>query len=152
VGRAIASQTGVREVHASCAPGEKVEVVRRLAESDEHVAMVGDGVNDAPALASATVGIAMGAAGSDVSLETADVVLMGDDLTAIPYLMELGKKTRRVVKQNIAFAVAVIVALVAFNFAGLLTLPVGVIGHEGSTLLVALNGLRLLKPLRQNSK
>jgi len=148
VAHAIADRLGIKEVHAGLSPQQKVEVVRHLAETEGHVAMVGDGVNDAPALASATVGIAMGAAGSDVALETADVVLMGDDLESIPYVVALGRKARRVVKQNITFAVAVIITLVATNFCGWLTLPIGVIGHEGSTLLVALNGLRLLRPIK----
>jgi Cd2+/Zn2+-exporting ATPase len=148
VAQAIARQVGIEEVHASLTPVQKVEVVKRIAKQKGHVAMVGDGVNDAPALASATVGIAMGAAGSDVALETADVVLMGDDLETVPYAVALGSKARRVVKQNLTFAVAMIVVLVVTNFLGYLTLPIGVVGHEGSTLLVALNGLRLLRPLR----
>jgi Cd2+/Zn2+-exporting ATPase len=148
VARAIAARLGIDEVHAGLSPQQKVDVVKQLGQVSGGVAMVGDGVNDAPALASSRVGIAMGAAGSDVALETADVVLMGDDLGSIPYLAALGRKARRVVKQNLVFALAVIVALVTLNFCGLLTLPIGVIGHEGSTLLVALNGLRLLRPLR----
>lgn len=142
---AMASQAGIDTVFADLMPQDKVEKVTELKAKYSRVAMVGDGVNDAPALANATVGIAMGAAGSDVALETADVVLMKDDIEKIPVAIELGKRTQRIVKQNLVFSLAVIVLLIVSNFVQGISLPLGVIGHEGSTVLVVLNGLRLLK-------
>jgi Cd2+/Zn2+-exporting ATPase len=140
----IAARAGVDEFHAGLLPQEKVRLINTLREKYGFTAMVGDGVNDAPALASADLGIAMGGAGSDVALETADVVLMGDDLRHLPYAIGLARKAKRVVWQNLAFSLAVIVLLVAAAFGADLPLPLGVVGHEGSTVLVVLNGLRLL--------
>lgn len=142
---AIAVEAGVDEVYAELLPHEKVESVKALRERYGKVAMIGDGVNDAPALATASVGIAMGSAGSDAALDTADLVLMNDDLGKIPTAIRLGKKTGRIIKQNIVFSLGVILLLILSNFAQFLSLPLGVIGHEGSTILVILNGLRLLK-------
>ncbi|MHA6528873.1 heavy metal translocating P-type ATPase [Paenibacillus sp. BAC0078] len=142
---AIGKQAGVEEIYAEMLPDGKLDVIRKLTEQYGAVAMVGDGVNDAPALVAASVGIAMGAAGSDVALETAGVVLMTDDIAKIPYAISLGSRTSRVIKQNIAFALAVILLLVVSNFAGGINLPSGVVSHEGSTLAVILSGLRLLK-------
>jgi Cd2+/Zn2+-exporting ATPase len=147
VAAAIAKEVGVDEFHAGLMPDEKVSLLKDLEKKYGHIAMVGDGVNDAPALATASIGIAMGAAGTDVALETADVVLMADDLTKLPYVLELSKRARRVVWQNIGFSLAVIVALVLGTFGVYgqeIPLPLGVVGHEGSTVLVVFNGLRLL--------
>lgn len=144
VARSIAGKLGLDEYYAELLPDQKVEMIKKLSD-EEPTAMVGDGVNDAPALASSHLGVAMGAAGTDVALEAADVVLMGDDLSKLPYTLELAKRSKKVVWQNIIFSLAVIVMLVASVFLFDLPLPLGVVGHEGSTLLVVLNGLRLLK-------
>ncbi len=141
----IAKQTGIDEVYANLLPEQKVEVLRILQKKYGTVAMVGDGVNDAPALASASIGIAMGAAGTDVAMETADVVLMGDTLMNIPYAINLSKRARTIVWQNILFSLSVIVILVSAALGFSMSLPFGVIGHEGSTLIVVANGLRLLR-------
>ncbi len=143
VAEAIGRQLDLDEVHAELLPEQKLEKIEELKKRG-FVAMVGDGVNDAPALATSHLGISMGAAGTDVALETADVVLMGDDLSRLPYLIKLSRKSRKIVWQNITFSLAVIVMLLFGVFLIELPLTAGVIGHEGSTLLVVLNGLRLL--------
>lgn len=137
----IGRQLGVDRVQAELLPADKVTAINALLAEYGSVAMIGDGVNDAPALATASIGIAMGAAGTDVALETADLVLMGDRLELIPYAIRLSRKARRVVWQNIAFSIAVIALLIVSTFAVGLALPVGVLGHEGSTVIVVLNGL-----------
>ncbi|MBC2593722.1 cadmium-translocating P-type ATPase [Ruficoccus amylovorans] len=148
VARAVSAEAGLDEYYADLLPEEKVRLMKELSRG-EHVGMVGDGTNDAPALASATVGIAMGAAGSDVALESADIVLMANDLKRIPYLIALSHAARRVMLQNLIFAAGVIVVMVlATLFLPLVgvdvPLPLGVFAHEGGTVLVCLNGLRLL--------
>jgi Cd2+/Zn2+-exporting ATPase len=145
---AIGREAGIAEVHAGLLPADKVRVIGQLADRHGQVAMVGDGVNDAPALAASSVGIAMGISGTDVALETADVVLTSDDLEKISYAVALGRQALRVVKQNLVFGLGMIVVLVASDLLGWITLPWGVVGHEGSTLLVTLNGLRLLRRVR----
>jgi Cd2+/Zn2+-exporting ATPase len=144
VAEAIAAQLGIDEVHAEHLPEEKLTTIRGLMEHGS-VAMVGDGVNDAPALATATLGIAMGAAGTDVALETADVVLMADDLAKLPYAISLSRRARRTIRQNLTFSLAVIVVLVTAALTIGIPLPLGVVGHEGSTIIVVMNGLRLLR-------
>ncbi|MBD2090192.1 heavy metal translocating P-type ATPase [Microcoleus sp. FACHB-1515] len=141
----VAHAVGVDRVYAQLLPEDKLHLISQLQKQYKTVAMVGDGINDAPALAQATVGIAMGAIGSDVALETADIVLMNDRLDKIATAIELGQRSQRIVKQNVVFAIGFIVLLLIANFAGEITLPLGVVGHEGSTVLVTLSGLRLLK-------
>ncbi len=143
--RAVAAELGANEVKAGLLPHEKVEAVRILAARSRGVAMVGDGVNDAPAMAAATLGIAMGAAGTDVAIETADVVLMSDEVEKVDYVIHLGRRARRVVRQNVAFSIGWMLLLVVLALTVGMPLPLAVVGHEGSTLLVAANGLRLLR-------
>ncbi len=142
--KAIAKEAGVESYIAECLPETKVAHIKELMTKYKFVGMVGDGINDAPALATATTGIAMGE-GTDVALETADVVLMKNDLSKISYAVKVARKMQRIVKQNIIFAISVIMLLIASNFLQVVDLPLGVIGHEGSTILVILNGLRMLR-------
>ena len=145
VARYIADELGIDEIYAELLPEEKVEHVERLQERYETVAMVGDGVNDAPALATADISVGMGGAGTDVALETADIVLMSDKLDKLPYALALSRETRRTLYINFGIAFgAIIIMVVAILTAGI-PLPVAVVGHEGSTVLVSLIGLRLLR-------
>ena len=143
--KSIAEQVGVDEVRADLAPEDKSRIVGELAATYGHVAMVGDGVNDAPALAAASVGIAMGSAGSDVALETADVALMADDLTKLTEALRIGRHTRRIVRQNVALGLAILVILVPGALVGALSLPVAVLAHELSEIFVIANGVRLAR-------
>jgi Zn2+/Cd2+-exporting ATPase len=141
----IAQSVGIDQVYAELLPEDKLQIIRQLQQNNQSVAMVGDGINDAPALAQATIGIAMGVVGSDVALETADVVLMSDQLDRIVAAIRLGRRAKTVITQNIIFALSFIVLLLIANFGGEISLPIGVIGHEGSTVLITLSGLRLLR-------
>jgi cation-transporting P-type ATPase J len=141
----LAAQVGIDDVRASLLPEHKVHVVDALQADGEHVLLVGDGVNDAPALAAARIGVAMGRAGSDLALDTADAVIMRDDLSTVAAVITLSRRARRVVTANLVIAATIIGTLVAWDLAGHLLLPLGVLGHEGSTVLVGLNGLRLLR-------
>lgn len=142
---AVARRVGLDDYRADLKPEDKVNEVRALTASDGQVGMVGDGVNDAPALAAASVGIAMGAAGSDAALETADVALMSDDIGKLAEAVQLGRRTRTVVRQNLTLSLAILVVLVPGALFGLLSLPVAVIAHEVSELVVIANGARMAR-------
>ena len=141
----IAGEVGVDEVFADLKPEDKVACILRLEQEVGLVAMVGDGVNDAPALAEATIGVAMGAAGTDVALETADIALMSDDLEKLVFAIALARRNRAIVQQNLALSTIVIAVLVVGAIVGMFTLPIAVIGHELSEMLVIANGLRMLR-------
>ncbi|WP_026753076.1 heavy metal translocating P-type ATPase [Sediminibacter sp. Hel_I_10] len=145
VGDAIAKQIGLTEAKGNLLPEDKVDAIKTLIKRDKKIAMVGDGVNDAPAMALSTVSIAMGAAGSDVALETADVALMSDKIENLPFVISLSRESKRIIKQNIAISLGVVGLLVPVTILGLTNIGVAVAFHEGSTIVVVLNALRLLR-------
>ncbi|NLJ94743.1 MAG: heavy metal translocating P-type ATPase [Clostridiaceae bacterium] len=139
----LANKIGIDHVRANLMPGDKSEIIKDLQDKGRTVLMIGDGVNDAPALATADTSIAMGS-GTDVAMETSDVILVKNDLNRVPYLISLAKQTSKIIKQNIFFSLAVIFVLIIVNVLQIINLPLGVVAHEGSTILVILNGLRML--------
>ncbi|WP_178988317.1 heavy metal translocating P-type ATPase [Winogradskyella schleiferi] len=145
VGDAIAKQIGLTEAKGNLLPEDKVSAIKQLIKRDKKIAMVGDGVNDAPAMALSTVSVAMGAAGSDVALETADVALMSDKIENLPFVIGLSRASKRIIKQNIFISLGVVVLLVPVTILGLTNIGVAVAFHEGSTIVVVLNALRLLR-------
>jgi len=148
VAEAVGKATGIDEIHASLLPEDKLDVVAQMQRQGHVMAMVGDGVNDAPALATANIGVAMGAAGSAVAVETADIALMGDNLLKLPEAIGLAKRTVAVMRQNIAIALITVVLLLAGVFAGGVTMSVGMLVHEASVLVVIINAMRLLRKTR----
>ena len=144
VAKAIGASVGVDEIRAELLPEDKIAAVRELLQKHHAIAMVGDGVNDAPALAMATVGVAMGRGGTDVALEAADVALMADDLGRIPFAVALARFARGVIRQNVLVSMAMVLALIPLTLSGVVNTTLAVIMHEGSTVAVVLNGLRLL--------
>jgi Cd2+/Zn2+-exporting ATPase len=144
VANAMGKTMGVDEIKADLLPEDKVSAIQALMQEHGPLAMIGDGVNDAPALAQATVGIAMGGAGTGVALETADVALMGDDLRTLPFAVGLSRQAARIIKQNLSISMAVIALLVAATLLGWAGIGTAVLLHEGSTMVVVANSLRLL--------
>jgi cation-transporting P-type ATPase J len=140
----LAAQIGITDIRAGLLPHDKVAAVREIEDAGQRALLVGDGVNDAPALAAAHTGVAMGRAGSDLALETADAVIVRDDLATLPAVIALSRRARRIVIANLAIATTFITGLVLWDLLGQLPLPLGVAGHEGSTVIVGLNGMRLL--------
>jgi len=142
----IAKACGIDEVHAELLPADKVDVISQMVDQYGNVAMIGDGINDAPALGRANLGIAMGVMGSDAAIETADIALMGDDLSKLPWLINHSKRTLRIIRQNIVFALSLKAAFAILAFLGMATLWQAIAADMGASLLVVANGLRLLKP------
>ena len=144
VADAVAKEIGLTDAWGSLLPEEKVEAIKKLKEQESKVAMIGDGVNDAPAMANSTVGIAMGAAGSDVALETADIALMADKLETLPFAIGLSRKAKSIIKQNLWVSLGIVAILIPSTILGLANIGIAVLIHEGSTLVVVFNALRLL--------
>ena len=144
VAEAIAKQIGITDALGNLLPEQKLEAIDKLKATEKKVAMVGDGVNDAPAMAKSTVGIAMGAAGSDVALETADIALMADKLENLPFAIGLSKKAHQIIRQNVIISLGMVALLLPLTILGIVRMGPAVIGHEGSTIVVVLNALRLL--------
>jgi len=140
----VAKEIGLTDAWGSLLPEEKVEAIKKLREKESKVAMVGDGVNDAPAMANSTVGIAMGAAGSDVALETADIALMADNLETLPFAIGLSRKAKGIIKQNLWVSLGIVALLIPATVFGFANIAIAVLIHEGSTLVVVFNALRLL--------
>jgi Cd2+/Zn2+-exporting ATPase len=145
VGDTIAKQIGLTEAKGNLLPEDKVDAIKKLLQEDKKIAMVGDGVNDAPAMALSTVSVAMGAAGSDVALETADVALMSDKIEMLPFVIGLSRESKRIIKQNIFISLGVVALLVPVTILGLTNIGLAVLFHEGSTIVVVINALRLLR-------
>jgi Zn2+/Cd2+-exporting ATPase len=152
VAQAIAARAGIDQAQAGLLPQDKTAAVHTLRATGAGVAMVGDGVNDAPALASADVGVAMGAAGTDVALETADVALMADDLAKLPAAIRLARRAVRTIHQNVALSLGTVAILVTAALTGQLSLTSGLLLNEGTALLIIANGLRLLRPMRERNE
>lgn len=144
VADAVAKEIGLTNAWGCLLPEEKVEAIIKLRQTESKVAMVGDGVNDAPAMANSTVGIAMGAAGSDVALETADIALMADKLETLPFAIGLSRKAKGIIKQNLWISLGIVALLIPATIFGLANIGIAVLIHEGSTLVVVFNALRLL--------
>ncbi|MGO1901667.1 MAG: HAD-IC family P-type ATPase, partial [Brachybacterium sp.] len=151
VAEAVAAEVGVDEVRGQLLPEDKLVAVQQLQREGYTVAMVGDGVNDAPALATADIGVAMGAAGTGVAIETADIALMKDDLLKLPQAIGLARSTVSVMRQNIAIALLTVVALLIGVFGGGVTMAIGMLVHEGSVLLVIVNAMRLMRRRQQQA-
>jgi Cd2+/Zn2+-exporting ATPase len=150
-GQAVARELGIEHCHAELLPEDKLQIVDDMEDAHGSIAMIGDGVNDAPALARATVGIAMGAAGADVAMETADIVLMGSDLRKLPEAVGVSRFSRRIIAQNLLIALGVIIVVGPLAALGFANLGLAVLLHEGSTVVVVINSLRLLRYRREGA-